>query len=98
MRRTIRRGFPESVVLQNANAVDAAALQPTSSSDNNSSDDEHSSSSATPTSKRPAIKVVSVYESLPCQPITPSGAERGLDDPRIGDTTDVLPLEAPSHA
>ena len=86
MQRTIRRGFPGSVVIQDANAVDAAALQPASSNDDGS-DSEH----PTPPPVRPLVKVASVYGGIPCQPIAPSGAARGIDDPRIGDTTDALP-------
>ena len=89
MQRTLRRSFPESVVIQDANAVDAAALQPDSSSDDASSDSEHPR--ATPPPVRPLITVASVYGGIPCQPIAPSGAARGVGDPRIGDTTDALP-------
>ena len=32
----------------------------------------------------------SVYGGIPCQPIAPSGAARGVNDPRSGDTTDAL--------
>ena len=86
MQRTVRRTFPGSVVIQDANAVDAAALQPPSSSDS-VSNSEH----ATSLPVRPPVKIASVYGGIPCQPIAPSGAARGIDDPRIGDTTDALP-------
>ena len=89
MQRTLRRGFPESVVIQDANAVDAAALQPVSGSDDDSSDNEHTH--ATPPLERPAVTVASVYGGIPCQPIAPTGAQRGVDDPRIVDTTGALP-------
>ena len=89
MQRTIRRRFPDSVVIHDANAVNAAALQPPSSSDSDS-DSEHPA----PPPVRPPVKVASVYGGIPCQPIAPSGAARGMDDPRIGDTTDALPRAA----
>ena len=44
--------------------------------------------------RRPAVKAVSVYGGIPCQPTTPAGAALGLDDARIGDTTDALPRAA----
>ena len=93
MQRTLRRGFPESVVIQDANAVDAAALQPNSSSDDEGElmpPNEQNHSHATTPLERPLVNVASVYGSIPCQPIAPSGAARGIDDPRFGDTTDAL--------
>ena len=94
MQRTIRRGaFPESVVIQDANAVDAAALQPAGSSDNGGSSSRKLVARCV-ASERPAVKVASVYGGIPFQPIAPSGAERGVDDPRIGDTTNALPRAA----
>ena len=94
MQRTIRRGFPESVVIQDANAVNAAALQPASSSDSDADEDEPGSETVVTRCAAPAVKVASVYAGIPCQPITPSGAERGVNDPRIGDTTGALPRAA----
>ena len=92
MQRTLRRGFPESAVVQDANAVDAAALQPASGSDNDSDElDSRKVVARYVAPERPAVKVASVYEGIPCQPIALSGAERGVDDPCIGDTTDALP-------
>ena len=58
---TIRRSFPESVVILDANAVDAAALQPVSSSDDDSSNDEHKNCCVALALERPAVKVASVY-------------------------------------
>ena len=43
MQRTIHRGFPASVVIQDANAVNAAALRPASGSDSDADEDEPSS-------------------------------------------------------
>ena len=88
MQRTIRRRFPDSVVIHDANSVNAAALQPPSSSDSDS-DSDHP---APPV--RPPVRVASAYGGIPCQPIAPSGPARGMDDPRIGDTTDALPRAA----
>ena len=89
MQRTIRRRFPDSVVIHDANSVNAAALQPPSSSGSDS-DSDH----AAPPPVRPPVKVVSAYGGIPCQPIAPAGAARGVNDPRIGDTTDALPRAA----
>ena len=86
IQRTIRRAFPGSVVIQDANAVDAAALKPASSTDSDSDGEQPA-----PPPVRPPVKVASVFGGIPCQPIAPSGAARGIDDPRIGDTTDTLP-------
>ena len=94
IQRTIRRGFPESVVIQDANTVNAAALQPASSSDSDRDSDEPNGRKVVARCVAPerlAVKVASVYGGISCQPIAPSGAERGVDDPHIGDTTDALP-------
>ena len=68
MQRTIRRGFPESVVIQDANAVNAAALQPASSSDSDADEDEPSSRTVVARCAAPAVKVASVYGGIPCPP------------------------------
>ena len=68
MQRAIRRGFPESVVIQDANAVDTAALQPASSSDKDSDSEEPNGRKVVArcvATERPAVKVASVYRGNP---------------------------------
>ena len=106
MQRTIRRGFPESAsssktrtrsTRRRCSRPAAATTTATTTSTKALALRRRSTSALCQPCRQPPRSrrcTYTVYGGIPCQPIAPSGAERGVDDPRIGDTADALPRAA----